>query len=558
MKKNVLALSIAAAIGGLGFAGGAFAVTTAVPDAGTTARSLALAPTGIGHMMLVPYFTAQASNATLLSIINTDTTNAKAVKVRFRGAANSDDVYDFQVFMSPGDVWTANVSQDAASGKASLVTGDSSCTKPLNVNGTFDTRRLRAAWTDAKKAENTREGYVEIFNMDDIQPKRTVTVLGIVTASGGPVAIGGVGSITTKVDNELYAAVKHGAGGTKPACSGTAWDGLDTDREYTASLPVTDSKYVPGYTDSSALGIMKNPTSGLMGDWTIINLADASAFGTANTAIFANGNGSLVYFPQMAVPQWTVGYTADPLFVYLTATSTSLTATVSTGIVAAQQYDLPDMSTPYTIIVPPGEAAPAFQASSLSNAIAANAVLNEFTTNAMVNATTDWVFSMPTRRYSVAVNYEALNAQYANVPVAVYSTWLASYFTKVNTTLSNDQICVGGITAVTWDRNEQFSLATNPPVISPNSGPAPQLFCGEASVLTVNNPGATSSGVLHATVALKNVNAVAGSAQTPIVDGWMSIATPGLGYGLPLLGGSFAHATAGSSAYGVNWDHRKQ
>jgi len=71
MKKSILASSIAAAVFGLGAVTGAQAA---------------------GDILLVPYFSAQGANATLLSIVNTDTVNGKAVKVRFRGAANSDDL----------------------------------------------------------------------------------------------------------------------------------------------------------------------------------------------------------------------------------------------------------------------------------------------------------------------------------------------------------------------------------------------------------------------------------------------------------------------------------
>ena len=165
MKKNVLALSVAALVAG--FAGGAHAVTN---SAGATATDLQFGNTGTGHMLVVPYFSTQDGNSTLLSIINTDETKGKAVKVRFRGAANSDDIYDFQVFLSPGDVWTANVSA-GADGKSFLTTADASCTKPAKttLNSTpFVTTRLNPAATAEVKANNTREGYIEIFNMADI------------------------------------------------------------------------------------------------------------------------------------------------------------------------------------------------------------------------------------------------------------------------------------------------------------------------------------------------------------------------------------------------------
>ena len=50
---------------------------------------------GIGHALITPYFTAQNGNATLISLVNTDLANGKALKVRFRGASNSDDILDF-------------------------------------------------------------------------------------------------------------------------------------------------------------------------------------------------------------------------------------------------------------------------------------------------------------------------------------------------------------------------------------------------------------------------------------------------------------------------------
>jgi hypothetical protein len=43
---------------------------------------------------------------TLMSVVNT-TASTKAIKVRFREGRNSLEVLDFNVFLSPFDVWTA-------------------------------------------------------------------------------------------------------------------------------------------------------------------------------------------------------------------------------------------------------------------------------------------------------------------------------------------------------------------------------------------------------------------------------------------------------------------
>ena len=68
----------------------------------------------------------------MFNITNSDTVNGKAVKVRFRGASNSDDVFDFQLYLSPGDVWAANIAK-GPNGVAALTTIDKSCTLPAGV-----------------------------------------------------------------------------------------------------------------------------------------------------------------------------------------------------------------------------------------------------------------------------------------------------------------------------------------------------------------------------------------------------------------------------------------
>ena len=151
MKKSILALSAAAALGGLGFAGSAHAVAffgqaAANPAAFPAATAIQLAPGNIGHFLYTPYYSVQGNMNTLLNITNTDMVNGKAVKVRFRGAANSDDVLDFTVFLSPGDVWTASLTQ-GADGRAQITSPDSSCTLPPQTDwpGHFSSQRLASA-----------------------------------------------------------------------------------------------------------------------------------------------------------------------------------------------------------------------------------------------------------------------------------------------------------------------------------------------------------------------------------------------------------------------------
>ena len=83
-------------------------------------------------------------------------------------------------------------------------------------------------------------------------------------------------------------------------------------------------------------------------------------------------------------------------------------------------------------------------------------------------------------------------------------------------------------------------------VVSPASAPA---FCGEVSVLSINNAGVIPSGALSASLTVKDVDVT-------FAEGWMRILTPGKGVGLPILGSSFVLAKSGASLFGGNADHR--
>ena len=135
MKKNVLALSIAAMIGGLGFAG---AASAAVIDGSATgaydgslmtpsdATGLQFSEGGVGHQLLVPYYTVQDGNMTVIHLVNTDTNNGKAVKVRFRftsdSSINDDGWYIDDIRLLAGGQ-ACRDSQDPQAGQAIFADG---------------------------------------------------------------------------------------------------------------------------------------------------------------------------------------------------------------------------------------------------------------------------------------------------------------------------------------------------------------------------------------------------------------------------------------------------
>ena len=509
MRKNILSLSIAAMVGGLGLAGGA----SAQIGTGASASALELTPEGIGHINIVPYFTAQNANITTLSIVNTDETNGKAVKVRFRGASNSDDVFDFTLFLSPGDVWAAKVSQ-LANGYAALSTEDNSCTIPINV-GT-DAKPL--SFVDARvnpkanKANETREGYVEILNMADIVPSTATT--------------------------SVYYAIKHKNGVTPLPCAlGAA---------ATPPKALRDLLTISGINSAIAAHELSAPTTGLFTNWSIIDLADGAAWAGSATAVVAQNSsgvaaaGNVVMYPQDngSTGLTVANLTADPLLVG--------------GQIPVQYFDLPDLSTPYTT----SATTPSLQAGKLTNSLGRTSIKNEYVTDDRIGAQTDWVFSMPTRRYSVALDYKATTAGAA----AVFNNSLTTHFTSSNVSLegfgtADAVLCVKGLTRSTYDRSEQFKLNESGGVISPSPVAPDFLLCGETSVVSFNAGSATQPSALGAKVARRDFT-------LDYANGWINWTTPaagGTGYGLPVLGGAFLkiqNGLAGQGNYGVNWDHR--
>lgn len=519
MKKNVLALSIAAMIGGFaGAASAAPANTGSIHQQGAQtpadATDFAFAEGGAGHILMVPYFSTQNENMSVIHVVNTDSANGKALKVRFRGAANSDDVLDFTVFLSPGDVWTGSVQADENG--SYFQTSDKSCTLPTSVmNGktSFVQDRLSEKWDAAKRANNTKEGYIEILNMADI------------------VKLNDEGKATP-----LWTATKH-VNGVAPCDDATLLQTLDLS-------PASDKAALANFGYNT-------PTGGLTGDWYIMNVAQTTTFSGAATALQATGGKGVANF--VAYPQDGVelgagvadANTADPLF--LTATDsvfngTGKPTTLTLPLIKAANYDLPDLSTPYLS----NSTTPDAQVVKLTNAVANAGVSNQFANAKLVDAKTDWVLSMPTRRYHVGAFYDAATANDYRVFNAKLHA-APAMFTAGNTTVDeNGNICVKTGGNVFHDREE--AEKQNGAVVSPGKVTTVSL-CGEVNVLSFNDAG---NSVLGASVARKDL-------AVPYTNGWGKINYSAL----PVVGASFIKMTnAGglannfSGTYGVTWPHR--
>jgi len=156
------------------------------------ANAVSINPDGLGQALVYPYYTVRESSAgqpfnSLLSVVNS-TVSAKAVKVRFLEGKNSREVLDFNLYLSPKDVWTAGIIPTANGG--GIFTADKSCTTPtVSSDATNPTAFVNFAYTGTNddgagtSLDRTREGYVEIIEMGNVSG---VTATAVTHVSGVP------------------------------------------------------------------------------------------------------------------------------------------------------------------------------------------------------------------------------------------------------------------------------------------------------------------------------------------------------------------------------------
>ncbi|MCU7917774.1 MAG: hypothetical protein KZQ95_05385 [Candidatus Thiodiazotropha sp. (ex Epidulcina cf. delphinae)] len=140
---------------------------------------------GTGQVALLPYYNVNNNFITNINITNT-TGLYKAVKVRFRESRISADVLDFNVYMSPFDVWNGTIRLSGT--VANIITEDETCTFPSKalLQAGVDFRNIYTATTDA----DLTEGYVEIIEM------------GVIADGAGPAVDGG---LTAEIDSDTTA-----------------------------------------------------------------------------------------------------------------------------------------------------------------------------------------------------------------------------------------------------------------------------------------------------------------------------------------------------------------
>ncbi|MEO8673131.1 MAG: hypothetical protein ABI411_17585 [Tahibacter sp.] len=306
-----------------------------------TAHAMLLNAEGTGQVLLYPYYTVNADNATLLTVVNTSY-DVKVVQLRFREAYNGQDVFGAQIFLSPYDVWAANVFALGATGGANLLSDDESCTLP-DIKGASgpgvahlpppDNRsylpfRAKSYQDDhgPTSIERTREGHFEIIEMATI-------------ANGSP----------------IFEAVIHNDG-VPAGCNGLA------------------------AVVAAHRADMRPPTGGLYGSARVVNPSTGTAVSYNADAIdgFYRAGDNLY----------------DPVF-----GSTLSDARTTTGsVVATVQLPPPATQTNdvVTAVYPPERAIDA-----VSALFTADKLTNDYALDAGSGLESEWVLTFPTKRFYV-------------------------------------------------------------------------------------------------------------------------------------------------------------
>lgn len=152
-----------------------------VLGASASAHAVNVNPDGLGQVLLYSLYTTEQGNDTNISITNTSDV-VKAVKVRFLEGQNSQEVLDFNLYLSPKDQWSGAITQTANGAK--IVTFDRSCTAPAIPASGVEFRNAQYKGDGGEQSlARTRVGHVEIIEMGDIDPKSALGKLAVHDAS---------------------------------------------------------------------------------------------------------------------------------------------------------------------------------------------------------------------------------------------------------------------------------------------------------------------------------------------------------------------------------------
>ena len=160
----------------------AIAVSAAAAGyAGTVNAQNLAGNTGLGDLAIVPYYTVAGDWTTGISIINTSGLT-QVIKMRLRRSTDSMDALDFNLVLSPEDVWTGYLDDANELGSSvRFYTNDNSCTVPAATavaNGP-DYFQMPDIFEAGGKT-----GYIEVIGMGSATAAQPISVAALHATTG--------------------------------------------------------------------------------------------------------------------------------------------------------------------------------------------------------------------------------------------------------------------------------------------------------------------------------------------------------------------------------------
>ena len=331
-----------------------FLILTPIPLAALAAEIPVSADTdrSQSQVLIFPYYTVTNNFITSFNIRNTRN-DYKVIRLRFRESKFSNDVLDFNVYLSPFDVYALVLSQND-NGNVIVTFPDFSCTEPPIP----DSRTVEfVAIYDNISLADTHEGYLEVIESATIS------------------------------NPGLQSGIKHNTNGIPNNCSiiQTAWDN-GTFTQGGASAATQDGT-TPANVDP--------PTGGLVGQGYLININTGSAYvqeatGIANYSLLAQhyrpGSPTLYLLPSLASGSnrlSSVPNAPNNEFLFRTwplAPDAGLTDTNT-----APNPPVPSGNNPYPI----------------STVLAIASLNNEYITEESILSSTDFIVTMPMKKHGI-------------------------------------------------------------------------------------------------------------------------------------------------------------
>jgi hypothetical protein len=334
-RNNLTAAVLAGLVGAVGIVGSVQAVNQN--------------PDGLGQVLIYPYYTTNGGNQTILSVVNT-TEQAKAVKVRFLEGQNSQEVLDFNLYLSAYDVWVAAIADD--NGTPTLFIPDNSCTVPYLFPAGSQAFLNFAYDGDGGDDSIARaaEGHFEMIEMGVLTDEDEGSAFAATHAPKDTFVASG----TNKGDPIYFEGVPH-----------------DCDQLVDAWTIGDSDAY---WADEDARNDITHPTGGLFGGAAIVNAAAGTMYSYDATALNGFSEFDIHARPGSTEPSLNAGEGSNSNVAYVFSDN--------------GDSEVFGFNTDRSI-------------DAVSAVFMHDNVMNEYNTEELLNASSEWVLTFPTKRFYV-------------------------------------------------------------------------------------------------------------------------------------------------------------